>query len=138
MATKRSNGEGAVYRDSERGGWVGQLYIDGRRRKVRAKTKTDVLARLAALARRRSRAPSSTATRRSRSCSRCGASGSSPLDRSARRRGSGTYDGRSPRLDAELGTVRLRRLDVDTVERRSTKSLPAMSRPRPAANAGQR
>ncbi len=53
MATKRSNGEGSVYRDSERGGWVGQLYIDGRRRKVRAKTKSDVLARLAAPAPRR-------------------------------------------------------------------------------------
>jgi integrase len=48
---RRGNGEGAVYRDSERGGWVGQLYIDGRRRKVRAKTKTEVLAKLAALKR---------------------------------------------------------------------------------------
>ncbi len=28
---KRSNGEGAVYRDRERGGWVGQLIVDGRR-----------------------------------------------------------------------------------------------------------
>ena len=31
MATKRSNGEGSVYRDSERGGWVGQIYIDATR-----------------------------------------------------------------------------------------------------------
>ena len=51
MTTRLSNGEGSVYRDGERGGWVGQVFIDGRRRKVRAKTKTDVLARLASLRR---------------------------------------------------------------------------------------
>jgi integrase len=51
MAPKRTNGEGSVFRDMERGGWVGLLSIDGRRRKVRARTKTDVLAKLDALKR---------------------------------------------------------------------------------------
>jgi integrase len=39
---KRPNGEGSVYKEGN--GWVGRLYIDGRRRKVRARTKTDALA----------------------------------------------------------------------------------------------
>ena len=43
---KRSNGEGSVFQDRERGGWVGLLTVDGRRRKVRAATKVDVLAKL--------------------------------------------------------------------------------------------
>jgi len=46
---RRINGEGSVFRDTDRGGWVGLLYVDGKRRKVRAKTKTDVSARLAEL-----------------------------------------------------------------------------------------
>ena len=44
--TKRSNGEGSVFQDRERGGWVGLLTINGRRRKVRAATKVDVLTKL--------------------------------------------------------------------------------------------
>ena len=44
--TKRSNGEGSVFQDRPRGGWVGLLTVDGRRRKVRAATKVDVLAKL--------------------------------------------------------------------------------------------
>ena len=44
--TKRSNGEGSVFEDGERGGWVGLLTVDGRRRKVRAATKAGVLAKL--------------------------------------------------------------------------------------------
>jgi integrase len=39
---KRANGEGSVYKEGN--GWVGRLYIDGHRRKVRARTKTDALA----------------------------------------------------------------------------------------------
>jgi integrase len=46
---RRINGEGSVFRDMDRGGWVGLLYVDGKRRKVRAKTKTDASARLAEL-----------------------------------------------------------------------------------------
>ena len=116
MATKRSNGEGSVYRDSERGGWVGQLYIDGRRRKVRAKTKSDVLARLAAL--RRAEADgivvngNATVSQLLRLW-RERVIAARPIGSSTRQR----YLGALAALDAELGTVRLRRLDVDTVER---------------------
>lgn len=46
MAGRRSNGEGSLYQDHDRGGWVGLAYIAGTRRKVRARTKTDVLAKL--------------------------------------------------------------------------------------------
>ena len=52
MAGKRTNGTGTVYRDKARGGWVGQLIVDdGRRRKVRARTRVEVEARLTALLR---------------------------------------------------------------------------------------
>src|SRR5947209_5661081 len=43
MATKRTNGEGSVYRDKVRGGWMGAAIVDGHRRRVRARTMTDVL-----------------------------------------------------------------------------------------------
>ena len=48
---KRSNGEGSVFPDPERGGYIGLIYLDGKRRKVRAKTRTDALAKLAGLQR---------------------------------------------------------------------------------------
>jgi len=47
--TKRTNGEGSVFEDRERGGWVGMLTVGGRRRKVRARTKAEVLAKFDAL-----------------------------------------------------------------------------------------
>src|SRR4051812_28244970 len=46
-AGRRSNGEGTVYRDGT--GWAAQTYVDGVRRKVRARTRTDTLAKLANL-----------------------------------------------------------------------------------------
>ncbi len=49
MTARRSNGAGTIHRDTERDGWVGQVYIDGRRRKVRAKTKIDVATKITAL-----------------------------------------------------------------------------------------
>lgn len=52
MATRRrANGEGSVYADKERGGYLGLIYIDGRRRKVRGRSKTDVLAKFDTLKR---------------------------------------------------------------------------------------
>jgi integrase len=42
--TRRSNGEGTVFADKVRGGWVGLVYIDGKRRKVRGTSRTDALA----------------------------------------------------------------------------------------------
>lgn len=49
--TKRDNGEGTVFEDKERGGYIGQAWVDGRRRKVRGRTRVDVLAKLALLRR---------------------------------------------------------------------------------------
>jgi integrase len=46
---KRSNGQGSVYREGN--GWSALVTIDGRRRKVRARTKVDVEAKAAALRR---------------------------------------------------------------------------------------
>lgn len=49
MAKRRSRGEGAVYFDTTRDRWVGQVWVDGRRRKVSAKTKADASAKLGRL-----------------------------------------------------------------------------------------
>lgn len=46
---RRAHGEGSVYFDSTRGRWVGQAWIDGRRRKVSARTKVDATAALGRL-----------------------------------------------------------------------------------------
>jgi integrase len=54
MASKRprrANGDGSIYPDPVRGGYTGLVYIDGRRRRVRGRTKTDVQAKFAALRR---------------------------------------------------------------------------------------
>lgn len=49
VARKRNNGEGSIYRDQKRGRYVGEVVIDGRRRRVTAKTRTDCSAKLSAL-----------------------------------------------------------------------------------------
>jgi integrase len=43
---RRTNGEGSIYRDATSGGWAGQIFVDGRRRKVRARTRADVVRKL--------------------------------------------------------------------------------------------
>ena len=49
MAKRRGHGEGTIYWDDARKRYVGQLMVDGKRRKVVAKTKTDCAARLSEL-----------------------------------------------------------------------------------------
>jgi hypothetical protein len=46
MANRRSNGEGSIHRDRTSGGWVGQILLDGRRRKVRGRTRAEAVAKL--------------------------------------------------------------------------------------------
>lgn len=48
---RRINGEGTIYEDRDRGGYIGLLFVDGKRRKVRARTRVDVLTRFDALKR---------------------------------------------------------------------------------------
>jgi len=43
---KRANGEGTIYKDSASGRWVGAIAVDGRRRKVKARTRDEVRKRL--------------------------------------------------------------------------------------------
>jgi integrase len=45
-ARRRTNGEGSIHRDTTSGGWAGQIFLDGRRRKVRARTRAEVVAKL--------------------------------------------------------------------------------------------
>ncbi len=46
---RRSHGEGSIYYDESRQRWVGQAWLEGRRRKVTARTKAEVSARLGRL-----------------------------------------------------------------------------------------
>ncbi|QYG93463.1 site-specific integrase [Iamia sp. SCSIO 61187] len=46
MGKRRTKGEGTVYYDTSRDRWVGQVFLEGRRRKVSAKTKADATAKL--------------------------------------------------------------------------------------------
>ena len=113
---RRINGEGSVFRDADRGGWVGLLYVDGKRRKVRGKTKTDVSARLADL--RKAAADGVVANGnvtvgavldvwRERTLA----------NRTLEPKSRDNYDLALRVLDAEFGKVRLRTLDVARVER---------------------
>lgn len=49
MGKRRTQGEGTVFWDASRDRWVGSVWIDGRRRKVTAKTKVDAAAALGRL-----------------------------------------------------------------------------------------
>lgn len=113
--TRRSNGEGTVAPDPVRGGWVGRVHIDGARRKVRARTKTEVLAKMAALRREAETGIVIDGT----------ATVADVLERWRDRELASRTMARATRTkylwalgqtDATLGAVRLRRLDVDTIE----------------------
>jgi integrase len=131
MAGKRSNGEGTVYRDGN--GWAGQVTIDGRRRKVRARTKTDTLAKLANLKRTEeagtSADPNVTVAHvldlwRDRTLS------NRELAPSSR----DTYEQTVRVVRAEFGRVKLTALTVDRVERGLDKiATGAYGRGRPLA-----
>lgn len=43
---RRSNGDGSVHHEVERNRWVGRLYVDGERRKVTARTRAEVVAKM--------------------------------------------------------------------------------------------
>ncbi len=112
---RRSNGEGTVFEDTTRGGWIGMLYVDGKRRKVRARTKTDVLARMNLL--RTAEANGTVVDGNARL--------GQVLTRWKERELAGRELSSSARsrhewavrmLDIELGTKRLRRLDVQAIE----------------------
>ena len=45
----RANGEGTIYEETARSRWVGQLYVEGRRRKVTAHTRAEVVDKINAL-----------------------------------------------------------------------------------------
>jgi integrase len=117
--TKRTNGEGSVFRDAERGGWVGLTTpdADGRRRKVRARTKTDALARLAernaAIAEGTLAVDGNETVGKMLDLWRDTVLAGREMAPSTR----GRYTWALGALGAELRTERLRALDVDRVER---------------------
>jgi integrase len=117
MTTKRANGEGTIYHDRDRGRWVGRLYVDGKRRKVIAHTKVDLLARMVEL-------------RHASASGEVVADGRMTFGEIAHRWRERVLDGRAlaastderyrwmlDRVVAELGTRRLRALTVEDVER---------------------
>jgi integrase len=116
MGRERANGEGTLYEDKGRGRWVGAITIEGRRRKIVAKTKTEARKRLDAL---RHDADQGAAV----------GDGNATLNDAIDRWESRVLAGRNiapstrevyawccSTLRAELGTKRLRVLSIDQVE----------------------
>ena len=116
VTKKRDNGTGSLYKDA-RGRWVGEVVIDGRKRRVMARTKVDAGAKLSKLLRDAGEGivvadgnvtvKDITARWRERELA------SRKLAPSTR----GRYEWALDQIDAELGTTRLRGLDVNGVER---------------------
>lgn len=114
--TRRSNGDGAIHKEPERNRWVGRLYVDGERRKVTARTRNEVAAKL-----NRLRAEAATG--------QAVGDGRVTVAEVATRWKERVLDGRTlapstreryewalDLIDAELGRKRLRTLTVDHVE----------------------
>lgn len=115
MATKRANGEGSIFEDKDRGGYIGFKTIGGKRRKVRAKTKTDVRAKFSALEREAHDGPiadgNTTVGQLLAQWQHRGLAGRdlAPSTRVG-------YDWSIRLLTDELGSTRLRSLDVTRIE----------------------
>lgn len=113
---RRINGEGSVYKDATRGDWIGLAYIGGERRKVRARTKTDALARLQQLrtdAANGPVAPGNVTVREILELWRDRVLASRQIAPSSRE----VYAWTLPVLIDELGRKRLRTLGVEDIER---------------------
>lgn len=112
---KRPDGAGAIYQDNRRGTFVGEIYLDGKRRRVTGPDRTTVNRRLGQLKQDHARNELTDGN----------ATVGQALDNWCRR----VLDGKdlAPKsrelylwaidlIRAELGTVRLRRLSVDRIE----------------------
>jgi integrase len=114
---RRANGDGSIYPDVNRpGAYIGLIYVDGRRRKVRGRTKTDIRAKFAALQRERDEGVTSDGNVtvanvldlwRDRTLANRDLA---PATRSG-------YEDNLAVLRREFGSQRLRQLDVARVER---------------------
>jgi integrase len=114
--TRRSAGDGAVYADTARPGtYVGQVWLHGRRRKVRGKTKTEVLTKLSALKREAAAGVVVDGN------ARFGQLASAWHERTLGNRelspsSMDNYEWALRVLGHEFGTVRLRQLDIERIE----------------------
>jgi integrase len=113
---KRTNGTGAVYQDKTTGQWVGEAFVDGKRRRVKARTKVDASKRIVDLLRDADQGVAAVDGN---------ATVSTLLDlwrervlpnRDLSPSSLDNYDRALRMLGHEFGRVRLRSLDVDRIE----------------------
>jgi integrase len=114
---KRTNGTGAVYKDKARGTWIGEAWIDGKRRRVSRKTKTDASAAISRLIRDAERGEvtvdGNQTVQHVLDLWRQRTLANRELEPKSRE----NYQLASRVLGEELGKVRLRSLDVERIER---------------------
>lgn len=113
--SKRPDGTGAIYEDNRRGTFVGEIWLDGRRRRVTGPDRTTVNKRLRQLQRDHARNEltdgNATVSKAMENWSERVLAGKKLAPKSRE-----LYEWAIELIRAELGTVRLRNLSVDRVE----------------------
>ncbi len=130
--SKRPSGTGAVYEDNRRGTFVGEIWLDGRRRRVTGPDRTTVNKRLRRLQRDHARGEltdgNATVSKAMESWSERVLAGKSLAPKSRE-----LYEWAIELIQAELGAVRLRNLNIDRVET-ALDELAAGSQGRPLSH----
>lgn len=116
MARRRDHGTGTIYRDKDRDRWIGEVVLDGRRRRVTARRRPDASAKLARLIRDHDAGTATldgaTTVAKATAVWRERVLPARTLSPSSVKR----YHWLLDLIDAELGPVRLRALDVERIE----------------------
>jgi integrase len=113
---KRTSGTGAVYQDRASGQWIGEAVIDGKRRRVKARTKVDASKRIVALINdAQNGAPAADGNARVAELLDLWRERVLP-NRSLSPASLDGYDHALRMLKLEFGRVRLRTLDIDRIE----------------------
>ena len=113
---KRPNQTGSVYRDQRRGTYIGEVKLDGKRRRVTGPTKTETNKRLRALIRDHERGELSDGNATVAMAVEAWKS-RQLAERDLAGKSIELYEWACALIVAELGSVRLKRLDVIRVER---------------------
>jgi integrase len=117
MAQRREKGTGSIYEDPQRPGrWIGEIRIDGRRRRVSGTTKTDVRAKLRALTAKRDTGQRIGDRRLTVANAVDDFMQREIPNRRLSPRSLVIYEWTADLIRTELGAVRLEELTVDTVE----------------------
>jgi integrase len=117
MAARREKGSGSVYEDRQRPGrWIGEVVVNGKRRRVSGETKTDVRAKLRQLVAKRETGQPVDDRRITVAEAVAAFMERDVPNRNLAPSTIGLYEWTAALIVEEIGTVRLADLSVDTVE----------------------